>query len=52
MSRMGVSLCLSNGVVDDIVYIQTMGLAFYRPQKDLSWAENQWFQMMSQNLSK
>ena len=35
-----------------IVYIQRMGLAFYKPQKDLYWDENQWFQVMSQNLSE
>ena len=55
-SRMEVSLCPLNGVVEDrrflmmvsrgsyqVVQVQRMVLGFYRPQKDLSWAEEQAF---------
>ena len=56
MSRMEISLCPLNGVVEDrrflmmvsrgsyqVVQVQRMVLGFYRPQKDLSWAEEQAF---------
>ena len=56
MSIPEVSLCLLNGVVEDrrflrvvskgsyqVVQVQRMVLGFYRPQKDLSWAEEQAF---------
>ena len=56
MSRMDISLCPLNGVVEDrrflrvvsrgpyqVVQVQRIVLGFYRPQKDLSWAEKQAF---------
>ena len=64
MSRMEVSLCLLNGVVEDrrflmmvsrgsyqVVQVQRMVLGFYRPQKDLSWAEKQAFKEEQKNLA-
>ena len=55
-NHLEASLCLLNGVVEDrrflmmdsrgsyqVVQVQRMVLGFYRPQKDLSWAEKQVF---------
>jgi len=48
MSRLGVSLSLLSGVVEDrrflrgsyqVVHVQRIVLGCYRPQKDLSWTE-------------
>ena len=63
MSRMEISLCPLNGVVEDrrflmmvsrgsyqVVQVQRMVLGFYRPQKDLSWAEKQAFKEEQKNL--
>ena len=64
MSRMEISLCPLNGVVEDrrflmmvsrgsyqVVQVQRMVLGFYRPQKDLSWAEKQAFEKLPQILA-